>query len=52
METFKCSNKESPQYLQQSRLPVWLNSFRYYAAKTWNELPDHFRFNCSLELVL
>ena len=20
-----------------------LNSFRYYASKTWNELPDHFR---------
>jgi hypothetical protein len=19
-----------------------LNSFRYYASKTWNELPDHF----------
>jgi hypothetical protein len=43
------NNKYNFRYSNTSHIPTvkttryGLNSFRYYASKTWNELPDHFR---------
>ena len=43
------NNKYNFRYSNTAHIPTvkttryGLNSFRYYASKTWNELPDHFR---------
>ena len=43
------NNKYNLRYSNTAHIPTvkttryGLNSFRYYASKTWNELPDHFR---------
>ena len=43
------NNKYNFRYSNTAHIPTvkttryGLNSFRYYASKTWNELPEHFR---------
>ena len=39
--SFRYSNTASIPQVRTTR--YGLNSFKYFAAKTWNELPDHFR---------
>ena len=47
------NNKYNFRYSNTAHIPTvkntryGLNSFRYYASKTWNELPDHFRKEAS-----
>ena len=52
------NNKYNFRYSNTAQIPTvkttryGLNSFRYYASKTWNELPDHFRKETSFNQTL